>query len=110
MTGLKDSGRAGSRSATCDRWLVVTLLAASACWSDLALAQQTVASDESPSASADTERVACLLPAEIDRFGQQLTIIGARRRIETVRADCEARGGEVIDGGGPASESTESGR
>jgi hypothetical protein len=110
MVRPKDSGRAGLCSAGRDRWLVVTLLAASACWSDPAPAQQPVADDASTPGSADAERVACLLPAEIDRFGRQLTIVGARQKIETSRADCQARGGEVIDGGRPAKESTESGR
>jgi hypothetical protein len=49
-----------------------------------------------------------LLPADIDRFGRQLTIVGARRKIETSRADCQARGGEVIEERGPATESRES--
>jgi hypothetical protein len=110
MMRLKNSGRATLGPASCHRWLVVTLLAVSACWSDLALAQQPVASDAVTPGSAETQRVACLLPADINRFGRQLTIVGARQKIETSRADCQARGGEVIDGAGPASESTESGR
>jgi hypothetical protein len=110
MARLKDSGRAGLRSASCQRWLGVTLLGALLAWGDLALAQQPVPNGASTPESEDAERVACLLPAEIDRFGRQLTILGARQKIETSRADCQARGGEVIDGGGPARKSTESGR
>ena len=101
MARLKDGGRAGPRSASCDLWLVVTLITASACWSDLALAQQPVAGDASTPGSAD---------ADIDPFGRQLTIVGARQKIETSRADCEARGGEVIDDRGPAMEPKQSTR
>lgn len=110
MVTLKDSGQAGPRPASCDLWLVVTLLAASACWSDLTLAQQPAAGDPSTPGSADAERVACLLPADIDRFGRQLTIVGPRQKIETSRADCQARAGEVIDERSLATEPKESTR
>ena len=110
MVRLRNSGRPGPRSASCDRWLVVTLIATSACWSDLAPAQQPAAGDASTPGSADAERVACLLPADIDRLGRQLTILGARQKIETSRADCQARAGEVIDERSPATEPKESTR
>jgi hypothetical protein len=110
MAKLRDSGRKRPRSASGDLWLVVMLITASACWSDLVLAQQPVAGDASTPGSADAEGVACLLPADIDRLGRQLTIVGARQKIETSRADCEARGGEVIDDRGPAMEPKQSTR
>jgi hypothetical protein len=110
MVRLKDSGRTGLCSAGCQRWLGVMLLGALLGWGDLALTQQPVASDAGKPEGEGAERVACLLPADIDRLGRQLTILGARQKIETSRADCQTRGGEVIDGGGPAKESTESRR
>lgn len=67
-------------------------------------------SDPGPPASADAELVACLLPAEINRLGGQLTILGARQRIETSRQDCLDRGGEVIDPRAPAAEPTDQAR
>jgi hypothetical protein len=60
--------------------------------------------DRSSSTSEDVRPVACLLPGEIDRLGQQLTIPGARQRIETPRRDCLERGGEVIESQAPATE------
>jgi hypothetical protein len=111
MARLTDGAEMGwLRLASSRPWLGATLLAALLGWGDLALAHQPVADDTTTSGTADADRVACLLPADIDRFGRQLTIVGARQKVETSRADCQARGGEVIDGGGPASESTESGR
>ena len=105
MVRLKDSGRAGPRSANWHPWLVVTLLAASACWGDLTLAQPAATTNGAGTPEGEgAERVACLLPADIDRLGRQLTILGARQKIETSRADCQARGGEVIDERGPATE------
>jgi hypothetical protein len=110
MVRLKDSGRAGLRSVSCQRWLVATLLAASACWSDLAVAQQPVPNNAGKPEDEGAAKVVCLLPADIDRFGRQLTILGARQKIETWRADCQTRGGEVIDDREPAPESGESRR
>jgi hypothetical protein len=66
--------------------------------------------DRSPSASEDAGLVACLLPGEIDRLGQQLTIPGARQKIETSRRDCLDRGGEVIDPLAPAAEPSDQAR
>jgi len=60
-----------------------------------------------PSRPASEELVACLLPGEINRLGQQLTIMGARQKIETSRQDCLDRGGEVIDPRAPAAEPTD---
>ena len=58
-------------------------------------------------ASEDAELVACLLPAEINRLGRQLTILSARQKIETSRQDCLARGGEVSEAPAPAAEPTD---
>ena len=111
MVKLKDSGRGGLRSAGWHRWLRVTLLAAFLGWGDLALAQPAATPNGAGTPEGEgAERVACLLPANIDRFGRQLTIVGARQKVETSPADCQARGGEVIDEGGPATESRESRR
>jgi hypothetical protein len=84
--------------ASCGRLLRAALLPALFGWAGLAPAQPPETADE-PSASEreGAELVACLLPAEIDRLGGQLTILGAREKIETSRPDCAARGGEVID-------------
>lgn len=74
-------------------------------WTGLAMAQPAETADRSGAPEREgAEPVACLLPASIDRFGQQLTIVGARQRIETSRADCQARSGEVIDQREPATE------
>jgi hypothetical protein len=112
MARLTDGTEMGRlRPASSRPWLSVTLLAALLGWGDLALAQPAATiNGAGTSEDEGAELVACLLPADIDRFGRQLTIVGARQKIETSRADCQARGGEVIDGGGPAGESTESGR
>lgn len=73
------------------------LLAAALSGGGPALAQgSTAPQDELPQAQEGTEVVACLLPADITRYGQQLTVTGPRRQIETTRADCEARAGEVV--------------
>lgn len=112
MAWLTDCERVGRlRPVSWRRCLGATLLAALLAGGDVALAQPA-ATMNGPSTPEDegAERIACLLPADINRFGQQLTIVGARQRIETSRADCEARGGEVIDEHGPAAESTESRR
>jgi hypothetical protein len=111
MARLRDSVRAGLRSASWHRWLGVMLLTAFLGWGELALAQPAATMNGAGTSEDEgAERVACLLPADIDRFGRQLTILGARQKIETSRADCEARGGEVIDERGPATESRESTR
>jgi hypothetical protein len=111
MVRLKDSGRAGLRSASWRRWLGATLLAALLGWGDLALAQPAATTNGAGTPEGEgADRVACLLPADIGRFGRQLTIVGARQKIETSRADCQARGGEVIDERPPAAESRESTR
>lgn len=110
MARLTDGDRVGRRPpASWRHCLGAIFLAALLAWGDPALAQPAATvSDLSTPEGEGAGRVACLLPAGIDRFGQQLTIVGARQRIETSRADCEARGGEVIDEPGPAAESTES--
>ena len=98
------------RPASWRRWLGATLLAALLGWGELALAQSAETMNGAGTEDEGAELVACLLPADIDRFGRQLTIVGARQKIETSRADCQARGGEVIDERGPATESRESTR
>jgi hypothetical protein len=61
------------------------------------LAQERPApQDGLPQAQGDAELVACLLPADITRYGQQLTVAAPRRQIQTTREDCEARAGEVV--------------
>jgi hypothetical protein len=70
---------------------------------------QVAEPEPDPSRPASEELVACLLPAEINRLGQ-LTILGARQKIETSRRDCLDRGGEVIDPGAPAAEPTDQAR
>jgi hypothetical protein len=94
-TSIRWASRLGP--ASCGRLLRAALLPAWFGWAGLAPAQPPETADE-PSASEreGAQLVACLLPAEIDRLGQ-LTILGARQKIETSRADCAARGGEVID-------------
>lgn len=112
MVKLKDSGRGCLRFVSWQNWLRMTLLAALVVgWGDLTSAQPAATTDSAGAPEGEgAESVECLLPADIDRFGRQLTIIGARQKIETSRADCEARGGEEMDGRGPDTESSESGR
>lgn len=111
MVKLKDSGRGCLRFVSWQNWLRMTLLVALLGWGDLASAQPAATTDSAGAPEGEgAESVECLLPADIDRFGRQLTIIGARQKIETSRADCEARGGEEMDGRGPDTESSESGR
>ena len=77
-------------------------------WAGAALAQAAESTEEPGKSERErTELVACLVPAEIDRLGRQLTILGAREKIETSRADCVARGGEVIDERDAPPQSTE---
>jgi hypothetical protein len=111
MARLKDRGRAGLRLPNRQHSSDMAAMAVFLGLGSAVLAQPaaTTGGAGTPSAEAP-QQVACLLPADIDRFGQQLTIAGARQKIETSRADCEARGGEVLDEHGPASESGESGR
>ena len=93
------------------RFLGTALLLGLLAWPGLAMAQPAEIGDKSSAPEGEgAELVVCLLPANIDRFGQQLTIVGARQRIETSRADCQARGGRVIDQRVPGTESTESRR
>lgn len=112
MVRLKNGGGGCLGFESWHRWLGVTLLAALVVgWGDLASAQPAATTDRAGAPEGEgAESVECLLPADIDRFGRQLTIIGARQKIETSRADCEARGGEEMDGRGPDMESSESGR
>jgi len=95
-TGTSWASRLGP--ASCSRLLGAALVPALLGCAGLAPAQPPETAEE-PSASEreGAELVACLLPAEIDRLGRQLTILGAREKIETSRANCAARGGEVID-------------
>jgi hypothetical protein len=90
--------------------LGATLLLGSFGSAGAALAQTAESTDEPSVSEREGELVACLLPADIDRLGQQLTILGPRQKIETSRPDCLARGGEVIHVRAPATEPTESGR
>jgi hypothetical protein len=78
-------------------------------WAGAAL-PQAVESTDPPSVpeAAAAAGVACLLPAEIDRLGRELTVMGARQKIETSRADCLARRGEVIEQQGTAQPPKES--
>ena len=66
----------------------MTLLAALLGWGDLASARplEDRRGAGTPEVDKGAERVECLLPADIDRFGRQLTMIGARQKIETSRA------------------------
>jgi hypothetical protein len=61
----------------------------------MALAQTA----QPPQPQQETTQIRCLLPAEIERYGTQLTIVGARQVIETSRAECAERSGEVVDEG-----------
>jgi hypothetical protein len=73
------------------------LLAGALAGAGQALAQESPAPHEEPPQAQDgSEVVACLLPARITRYGEQLTVTGPRRQIETTRADCEERAGEVV--------------
>ena len=91
-----------------DEWVAGALALAMLGCAGLALAQPAEPGpDPSRPASEDAELVACRLPAEINRLGRQLTILGARQKIETSRPDCLARGGEVIDARTPSAEPTD---
>ncbi|MDX1541525.1 MAG: hypothetical protein R3349_08995 [Geminicoccaceae bacterium] len=68
------------------------------------IASPAVGQDKEPAGDAGERRevraestVECLLPAEIDRLGSQLTKIGPRRTIETTASDCDERQGEVVE-------------
>jgi hypothetical protein len=67
----------------------------------LALAGWALAQETEPvqleRAEDAPETVVCLLPSDVTRYGQQLTVVAPRRQIETTRADCEDRAGEVVD-------------
>jgi hypothetical protein len=94
LTGIR---RVAPRGAAGWKGLLgATLLLGSLGSAGAALAQTAESTDEPSVSEREGELVACLLPAEIDRLGQ-LTILGARQKIETSRANCAARGGEVID-------------
>ena len=111
MVRLKDRGRAGLRLPNRQHSTGLAVLVVYLGGGNAALAQPAATTGGAGTPSGEgSQEVACLLPADIDRFGRQLTIAGARQKIETSRADCEARGGEVLDEHGPASESIESGR
>ena len=68
-------------------------------WAGMALAQtaQPPQSQQETPQADETTQIRCLLPAEIERFGTQLTIVGARQVIETSRAECAERSGEVVE-------------
>ena len=94
-----------------DRLLGMIMLVGSFGWAGAALAQGTDSTDaRSVPAGEGSEPVARLQPAEIYRLRQQLTILGARQKIETSRQDCLDRGGEVIDPRVPAAEPSDEGR
>ena len=111
MVRLKNRERVGLRLLTRQHSSGMSAIAVFLALGSAVLAQPATTTGGAGAPSGeDPEQVACLLPADIDRFGRQLTIAGARQKIATSRADCEARGGEVLDEHGPASESIESGR
>lgn len=108
---LKNRGRVGLRPRSLQHALGMAVLAVFLGWGSAVLAQAAATTEGAGMPAGEgPQQVACLLPADIDRFGRQLTIAGARQKIETSRADCEARGGEVLDEHGSASESGASGR
>jgi hypothetical protein len=45
----------------------------------------------------DQAMVDCMLPGQIQRLSNNVTIMGARHPIRTSRADCHVRGGEYYD-------------
>ena len=111
MVRLKDRGRVGLGLLTRQHSSGMSAIAVFLALGSAVLAQPATTTGGAGAPSGeDPEQVACLLPADIDRFGRQLTIAGARQKIETSRADCEARGGEVVDKQSPASGSGGPGR
>jgi hypothetical protein len=46
-------------------------------------------------AQAPAGEITCLLPADVDRLGSQVTRLGARREVQLTPEECAARGGEV---------------
>ena len=94
-TGTRSASRLDPASWSC--LLGAALVPALLGWAGLAAAQPPETAKEAGASQREGELVACLLPAEIDRLGGQLTILGARQKIETSRPDCLARGGEVIE-------------
>ena len=108
---LKNRGRVGLRPRSLQHALGMAVLAVFLGWGSAVLAQAAATTEGAGMPAGEgPQQVACLLPADIDRFGRQLTIAGARQKIETSRAACEARGGEVLDKHGSASKSGASGR
>ena len=108
---LKNREQVGLRPRSLQHALGIAVSAVFLGWGSAVLAQAAATPEGAGTPGGEgPQQVACLLPADIDRFGRQLTIAGARQKIATSRADCEARGGEVLDEHGPASESIESGR
>ena len=97
------------------RWPGASLLILFA--ASIAFAEPSPSNDERGTGSPDAVRdagdeliVDCLLSGQVRKMGTRLTYLTAPRSIRTTVTDCEIRGGQVLDGSGATSDSTETQR
>lgn len=96
-TAIRFTVRNGARALALASGIAV-LGAAIGSWPALSGSDSSDAAPEvkvEPAQAPAGDEITCLLPAEVERLGSQLTHLGARRQVQLTPEECAARGGEI---------------